>query len=344
MKRIDFTCSSYNLKFNKPFDTSKGLITEKNGFLIHLKSDTGKSAVGDAVPFPEFGTETFAAAEKELKTLKLNIRINLKDIESSILESLTPLGNFPALHHGFEQALINLVSKENNISINEILNESSKKNININAVIGLLSLEETLKEADKFIKDGYSTLKLKAGRDKFEDDFNCIKAVREFAGDKINLRIDANGKWRLNDAIEHLNVLKPLNLEYVEQPVNSIVHFIKLKSGTSVPIAVDESIRNMKDAVDFIQKKAADVLVLKPMMLGGIIPVLIIKNLADEHRIKVVITSSFESVVGRSMAVFAASTVKGNSAHGLATGSYFVKDLFPDPYPVKKGIISLESK
>jgi hypothetical protein len=44
------------------------------------------------------------------------------------------------------------------------------------------------------------------------------------------------------------------------------------------------------------------------------------------------------------MAVFAASTVKEESAHGLATGRYFEKDLFPDPYPVKNGIISLEAK
>ena len=133
-------------------------------------------------------------------------------------------------------------------------------------------------------------------------------------------------------------------MEYVEQPVNGLDNFIKLKSKTVVPLAVDESIRTIKDAAEFIQNKAAAVLVLKPMMLGGIIPVLKIKNLAGQNGIKVVITSSFESVVGRAMAVFAASTVKEELAHGLATEKYFEKDLFTDPYPVKNGIISLETK
>jgi O-succinylbenzoate synthase len=117
-----------------------------------------------------------------------------------------------------------------------------------------------------------------------------------------------------------------------------------LKNKTGVPLAVDESIRTIKDAVEFIQHKAVSFVILKPMMLGGIIPVLNIKNFAEQNGLKVVITSSFESVVGRSMAIFAASTVKEQLAHGLATGNYFEKDLFADPYPVKNGMISLEAK
>ena len=344
MKRIDFTCSSYNLNFIQPFETSKGILHNRKGFLINLKSDSGKTGVGDAAPFPEFGSETYSDAENELKRLKLNIKINLKDLEKSIVESLFSLNKFPSLHHGFEQALISLISKENNISINEILNESSRKNIKVNAVIGILPPNESANEAGKLTAQGYSTLKIKAGRDKFEDDINCLKAVKEAVGNKIKLRIDVNGKWNLNEAVNNLKELEPLGLEYVEQPVSDLNDFVKLKKKTTIPLAVDESLRTLKDVTEFIKSKAAAVLILKPMMLGGIIPVLLIKNLAEQNGIKVVITSSFESVIGRAMAVFAASTVSEDIAHGLATGQYFEKDLFKDTYPVKNGIISLETK
>ena len=344
MKNINLTYSSYKLKLSKPFETSKGIIDERKGFLIFLKSDSGKTGVGDAAPFPEFGSETYCNAEDELKKLKLNLKMNLQDIERSIEESLYTLDKFPALHHGFEQALISLVSKENNLSVNEILNESSKKGIKVNAVIGFLPPEESAKEAERLIRKGYSTLKIKAGREKFGDDLKCILAIRKAAGSKINLRIDANGKWELKEAIDNLKALEPFDLEYAEQPVNGLANFIELKRKSAVPLAVDESLRTIKDAAEYIQYKAAAVLVLKPMMLGGIIPVLKIKNLAEQNGFKVVITSSFESVVGRAMAVFAASTVKEELAHGLATGKYFEKDLFTDPYPVKNGIISLETK
>lgn len=341
MKRIDFTCSSYTLKFKKPFETSKGIIEGRKGFLIYLKSDTGKTGVGDAAPFPEFGSESYADTENAIKNIKLNLKVNFQDIETSIIYSLSNLDNLPALHHGFEQALLNLISKEKNLSINEILNESSKKNIKVNAVIGFLPPEESAKEAERLINQGYKTIKIKAGRNNFEDDYQCIKAVREAAGEKINIRIDVNGKWTLKEAVNNMKRLEPIKLEYVEQPVKNIINFIQLRNKTAIPLAADESIRTVKDAADFIQRKAASVLVLKPMMLGGIIPVLTIKNVAEKAGIKVVITSSFESVVGRSMAVFAASTVKENVAHGLATGDYFEKDLFSNPYPVRNGIISL---
>jgi o-succinylbenzoate synthase len=343
MKNIDLTYSSYKLKFIEPFETSKGIIDERKGFLIHMKSDSGKTGVGDAAPFPEFGSESYVDAENKLKKFKLNLKMNFQNIEKSIGESLYILDKFPALHHGFEQALINLISKENNLSVNEILNESSKKDIKVNAVIGFLSPEESAKEAKRLIRQGYSTLKIKVGRENFADDLKCIIAIREVAGSKINLRIDANGKWELKRAIDNLKELEPLYLEYAEQPVNGIADFIELKNKTAVPLAVDESIRTIKDASEYIRHKAAAVLILKPMMLGGIITLLKIKNLAEQNGLKVVVTSSFESVVGRAIAVFAASTVTEVIAHGLATGKYFEKDLFTDPYQVKNGIISLET-
>ena len=210
MKRIDFTCSSYKLKFIKPFETSKGIIDERKGFLIYLKSDSGKTGVGDAAPFPEFGSETYSDAENELKKLKLILKLILRILKRVLKKAYRTLDKFPALHHGFEQALISLISKENNLSINEMLNESSKKEINVNAVIGFLSPGETANEAERLIKQGYTTLKIKAGRNKFEDDLKCIKAVRETAGNKINIRIDVNGKWELKEAINNLKVLEPL--------------------------------------------------------------------------------------------------------------------------------------
>ncbi len=40
--------------------------------------------------------------------------------------------------------------------------------------------------------------------------YNCIKAVRESIGNEINLRIDANGKWNLSDAISNLNQVRKI--------------------------------------------------------------------------------------------------------------------------------------
>jgi len=110
---------------------------------------------------------------------------------------------------------------------------------------------------------------------------------------------------------------------------------------TKIPLAADESIRSLKDAYDFISRKAVSVIILKPMMLGGIIPALKIIQFAQENKIKVVVTTSLDSCIGRSFAVLAASFVEQETAHGLGTAELFEKDLFPDPYTVKNGQIHL---
>ncbi len=189
---------------------------------------------------------------------------------------------------------------------------------------------------------GYKTIKVKIGRDNFDEDYNCLKAVRKSCGNEIKIRADVNGKWKLNEAIKNLHALEEFNLEYVEQPVNTLNDFVKLSQNTKISLAADESIRSAKDAEKFISNKAASVLVLKPMMLGGIIPTLRILNMAEVAGIKTVITTSFESIIGRASAVFAASLVKEDIAHGLATDHYFENDLVSNPYPVSAGKIVLK--
>src|SRR3990172_7970765 len=274
MKIVRSSCSPYILKFKQPFSTSKGKISERKGFLIKLDSANGKSGYGDCCPLPEFGSESYEQAEAMLQDLELKIRIDTNDFEQSILKTLEPLNGFPTLRYGFEQALINLISREMNLSMNEILNSSSKKTLNVNAAIGLLSPEESVSAAKSLISKGFKTIKIKVGREDFKEDSACIKALRENISKEINLRIDANGKWNLPEAISALSQLQNFGIEYAEQPVNKIDDYLALSQKTKIPLAADESIRSFKDAYYFISRKAVSVIILKPMMLGGVIPTL----------------------------------------------------------------------
>jgi o-succinylbenzoate synthase len=343
MKIVHSSCSSYKLKFKQSFTTSKGKISERNGFLIKLDSANGKSGYGDCCPLPDFGSESYEQAEAKIKDLELKIKIDLNDIEKSILKTLEPLNDCPTLRHGFEQALLNLISRDQDISLNEILNTSSKKTLNVNAAIGFLSPEESVSAVKSLISKGFKTIKIKVGREDFTEDSACIKALREIISKEINLRIDANGKWNLPEAISALSQLEKFGIEYAEQPVNKIDDYLALSQKTKIPLAADESIRSLKDAYDFISRKAVSVILLKPMMLGGIIPTLKIIQYAQENKIKVVVTTSLDSCIGRSFAVLAASFVEQETAHGLGTAELFEKDLFPDPYPVTNGQIHLSS-
>ncbi len=341
MKNIALTYSPYSLKFKKPFSTAKGIIIERKGILINLIAETKYKGIGDVAPFPEFGSESYDDAIKFLDNFKLNLKVDLDNIYKSIDENLSSLNNLPALRHGLEQALLNLVCRERKTTLNKLLSVTSKKELNVNAVIGFLSPAETAERSKELVGNGFLTLKIKVGRDDFEEDLNCISSIRQTIRSGVKLRIDANGKWTLSQAKDNLKRLEKFNIEYVEQPVKNIDDFVELSKHTSIPLAADESLRTFDDALNIIKKKSADVLIIKPMMLGGITPVIKIIELAGIHNVKTIITSSFESSIGRSLAVFAASLIGDNSAHGLATSDYFEKDIATDPFPVIGGKIIL---
>ncbi|MBT8379468.1 MAG: o-succinylbenzoate synthase [Ignavibacteria bacterium] len=341
MNKIELNYSPYIMKLKTPFETSKGKISERKGFIITLKSESGKTGIGDAAPFPEFGSESYEEAEEALNKIDLKINVDINDIRKSVIYTYKDFQAFPSLKHGLEQALLNLICNEQKISLAELLNLKMKKEVKVNAAIGFLSPEDAVKKAKEFTKAGFDTLKLKTGRENFDDDLRTIKSVRSAVGSDVKIRIDANGKWNLDSATRNLQQLEELNIEYAEQPVNSIEDFSELKKIVSIPLAADESIRNYISAKNFISTKAIDVIVLKPMLIGGLIQALEIIELAESSNVVPVVTSSFESAVGRMNAVIAAASVLQDVAHGLAVSQYYEADIGREIFPINSGKITI---
>jgi len=345
MTNLELSFSPYKIKLRTPFSTGKGIFTERNGFILTLKDENRISGTGDVSPFPEFGSESIEESEKALEKLKLKIDVDYSSLHNSLNNILNDYKALPALRHGLEQSILNLICKERNIALADLLKIKLKKKVNVNAAIGFMNAEKAAAKAQELINKGIKTIKIKTGRDEnaggFSLDKNVIEVVRKIAGDDIKIRIDSNGRWDLKSAIKNLNETEIFNIEYAEQPVNSIEDFIDLKRQTNVPLAADESIRDIKSAEEFINKSVVDFIILKPMMIGGLIPTLEIIELAEKNNITPVITSSFESAVGKANAVFAAASVQKKIAHGLSVSQYYESDIAVDNYPVKNGTIVL---
>jgi len=341
MNKLELSYHPYKLRLKTSFETSKGKVTERLGFIISLKSQSGNIGIGDVAPFPEFGSETYDDAEKRIDDVNIMMRVEIGEFKESLKVLLSDFNTYPSLKHGLEQALINLICYERNITVADLLNLKLKKEIKVNASIGFLNPEETASRAINFIDEGFDTLKIKTGRDNFEEDLQTIRLIRKKVGEDVKIRIDTNGKWTVDNAIKYLNKLQEFKLEYAEQPVNSISDFKKLKKRTTVRLAADESIRDFETAQKFISEKAIDFVILKPMMLGGLLPTLAIIELAEDNNVIPVITSSFESAIGRANTTIAAAAVKADIAHGIAVSRYFDYDIAEDKYPVKNGTIKV---
>ena len=174
---------------------------------------------------------------------------------------------------------------------------------------------------------GVKTFKVKVG-DNLGEDIVRLAQIRSLGRD-IKIRIDVNGLWSVQDALTNLYAFyeEVGPFEYVEQPCATLEELRELKASIHIPlkIAVDEAIRKAKDPFAIDLSGAADLVMLKVQPLGGIARA---HQLAEHHKLPVVVSSALESAVGINYGLqLAASFPEMNFDCGLGTGPLLSADV-----------------
>ncbi|MEX1171311.1 MAG: enolase C-terminal domain-like protein, partial [Chloroflexota bacterium] len=221
--------------------------------------------------------------------------------------------------------------------------------VGVNATIEALSTDAAVEAALDAVGAGYRTLKLKAGpAESARALVERLAAVRRAVGAEVALRLDVNGTWDRDGAIERLRALDDVGLQYVEQPCApaALADAAALRQETGVAVAADDAVESMTAAQAILDAGAADVLVVKPGRVGGPAPASAIATMAAARGVPVVISSLFETGIGLAAGISCAATlpdVEGwptaDRDHGLATADLLVDDLIVEPLLVEGGRI-----
>lgn len=335
----EFKFLPYNLKLKRPFVNSNFTITSRNGIIVKITDENGFVGFGDVAPLPGFSVETLEKCEVELNRIYYSIIAKgAKDEPFNLSTELQSISYLPSLRFGIEQAIIALLAKRKEITT--FLHKDTV--IKVNGVVGVGPKEKIFKAIDNLLANDFKTIKIKVGSKNFKDDIELIETISKRIDDSIKLRIDVNGKWNFEDAESAVNNLDKSKIELIEQPLDNINELVMLSDLSPIPIAVDEIIKTGNDAKDLIEKSNIQHFVLKPSILGGVIETIGLIKSAETLNKKIIISSAFESVVGRSMIGLLASLITEDYAHGLNTASFFENDLDSDAYPVSKGKIEFK--
>jgi O-succinylbenzoate synthase len=181
--------------------------------------------------------------------------------------------------------------------------------------------------ANRFI--GAPVVKVKVGRRSIDEDVARVRAVRDAVGPTVALRVDANGAWDVDAAVDAIGRLAAFDLELVEQPVATIDELATLRRKVDVPLAADECVRTLDDARRIRALNAVDVLVLKVQPLGGVRAALAVTETAG---VPAFVTSMLETSVGLAAGLALALALPELShACGLATLDALAADVTADP-------------
>jgi O-succinylbenzoate synthase len=176
---------------------------------------------------------------------------------------------------------------------------------------------------------GAPAVKVKVGRGPIEGDVERVRAVRDAVGPAVAVRVDANGGWDVDTAVDAITRLARFDLELVEQPVASMHDMAAVRRRVDVPLAADECVRSVDDARGLRALGAADVVVLKVQPLGGVRRAL---EVADAAGVPAVVTSMYETSVGIAAGVaLACALPELPYACGLATLDLVAGDVTREP-------------
>jgi O-succinylbenzoate synthase len=193
--------------------------------------------------------------------------------------------------------------------------------------------------------DGCTTAKVKVAErgQTLADDLDRVAAVRDAMGASARIRIDANGGWTLEQAVEALDKLAAHDLEYAEQPCAAVEELATLRktlarNGIDDPIESDESIRKDDDPILVARHAAADLVVVKVAPLGGVARAL---EIVEACGLPAVVSSALDTSVGIAAGVALAAALPDlDHACGLGTVSLFTRDVARVPIRPAHGVLA----
>lgn len=293
----------------RPFVTAAGTLEAREGFLVFIGD-----GVGEAMPLPSAGTETLAECRAALESAEGR---ELDDV-------LAPCARF-----AIETALLDAEAKQRGVPLARLLDAAPRNAVQVNAV---------LDASTSSVPPGFSSYKLKVGTPR---DLERAHQVRKQIGPNAELRLDANGAWTLPTAIEALRALEPARPSYCEDPLTRPDEVPLLRAHTRIAIAADQWLASPKLRRRILEERLADVLVLKPAVIGGLKRAQALAFEARARGMAVVVTTMLEGVVGRLAALHLAAALPTQHAAGLATGGLLAEDHAAEPAPVRDGFMFL---
>lgn len=337
MSPFHFSIVPYTLKFKFPAGTSRGVLHDKKSYFIKVTSE-GKAGWGEAGPLPGLSPENdIPEFEKVLYNTidELNKQEKLPDV-SDVPYFISP--QMPAVRFALETALLDLKNNGRRMIFDNDFYRVGKP-ILINGLIWMGEKEEMIRQIHDKLEKGFQCIKLKIGAIDFTEELTLLKAIRdEFTPDKVELRVDANGAFSSEEAMDKLHKLARYSIHSIEQPIAAGQHkaMARICAESPVPVALDEEligVKNHGDKWTLLKEIQPDYIILKPTLLGGFNATNEWIKLADQMDIGWWITSALESDIGLNAIAQYTYAKYSRMPQGLGTGTLFVNNI-PSPLTV----------
>ncbi|AYB31353.1 mandelate racemase/muconate lactonizing enzyme family protein [Chryseolinea soli] len=347
MKIKDIKVWSVDLGNTKPYTIAFKTVDEVRNAFVEITLDNGLTGIGAGNPSEYVVGETLEECLDALqeKNLEFLIGRDIREFNQLTFDVWKRFPENPSARAALDIALHDVFTKFLDVPLVKFLGQKIKK-LPTSNTIGIKNVEETLKEAEDYIKRGFRVLKVKLGRDLMEDVERIMK-LREKFGPNIIIRIDANQGYTVEQTIQFYGRTYDLDVELIEQPLpaKAISEMKSLPPEVREKVAADESLITPADAIELLKPpKAAKIFNIKLMKCGGVSQALKIADIALHEDVDLFWGCNDESIVSITAALHTAFACTNTKYIDLDGSLDLARDVVKGGFILKDGYMSCSDK
>lgn len=321
------------LEFKKPSGTSRGVLTTKPSWILSHQNDQhtiyGEVSIIKSLN-PEWNDRFPSMVDHVFEKWK-NGETRANDYPE-----------FPSLRMGLEMLELGAQFDTPFTYFDNDFNRGNKP-IPINGLVWMGSKEDMRRQIITKIDQGFDCVKMKIGAIQFEEEFELLRYIRKEFGQSIELRVDANGAFNAENALQILDRLAKLKIHSIEQPIKQgkWENMASLCRETPLPIALDEEligVWKIQDKKALLATIQPQYIILKPSLLGGFKASDEWIEIAESNQIGWWVTSALESNIGLNAIAQYTATKNNPMPQGLGTGQLYTNN-FESPLTITNGHI-----
>lgn len=298
IKKIEFF--RLDMPLREPYTIAYETVNHATNIILKIVTDTGIIGWGCAAPDPLITGES-----------PENVIDNIRNVISDMLTGESPFQiarvnmqlkeTLPGARSSMamtDMALYDILAKKAGIPLYKMLG-GFRDSIATSITIGIMTINETLEKAAKYLTDGFRIIKIKGGVN-LSDDIEKVLKIRERYGMDFSLRFDANQGYSFDDSVEFIKKTKTAVIDIFEQPTSQTKDekMGDVTRNVDVPVMADESIRTLKDAFRLVSNHMIDMVNIKLMKLGGILESSHINSVAKAAGMEVMVGCLDECSLG----------------------------------------------
>ena len=328
MLRLTFKKHIFN--FKRPAGTSRGVLRQKTSYylLVHDTETPDIIGIGECSTIKGLSPDPWERYEETLEAV-------CHGPEPPEYWLQAGLDDFPSIRFGLETALLDRQKGGRRILFPSAFTEGHA-GIPINGLIWMGDADFMKTQIREKLEAGFRCIKLKIGAIDFEQELELLQMIRQEYNEKeLELRVDANGAFSVEEALEKLKRLSEFSIHSIEQPIRQgqWETMAKLCEKSPVPIALDEELIGLKTTEE-IQKIVETIhpqhLILKPSLLGGFARSRQFIAVAEQNGAGWWVTSALEGNIGLNAIAQWTFLLENPMPQGLGTGQLFTNNI-PSP-------------